>query len=140
MGAKCWKVKRKALEVIPEVAHWSVTNLDYTALQNLTATWFVDPPYSNAAGNRYRTAGIDYERLGWWCLNRKGQTIVCEGYGAEWLDFERFSHQRVSIRSKYQKANAQEVVWTNDTQSRTHEPDVTDLQVVDGHENTVSEP
>lgn len=113
MGAKCWKVKRKLREVIPEVAHWKITNHDYKDLINVEATWFIDPPYSNAAGGRYRTAGLDYEHLGWWCLNRKGQVVVCENRGANWLDFSPIKHPRVSIRSRYQKADAQEVVWVN---------------------------
>ncbi len=113
MGAKCWKVKRKLREVIPEVANWKITNLDYKDMFNVDATWFVDPPYSNAAGSRYRTSGLDYEALGWWCLGRKGQTIVCENAGATWLDFQPFEHSRVSIRSRYQRADAREVLWTN---------------------------
>jgi hypothetical protein len=113
MGAKCWKVKRKLREVIPEVSHWKITNQSYEDLINVDATWFVDPPYSNAAGSRYRTAGVDYDQLGWWCLNRKGQVIVCENAGATWLDFQPMTHSRVSIRSRYQKADAKEVMWTS---------------------------
>lgn len=119
MGAKCWKVRRKLLEVIPEVANWEITNVDYRDLANVEATWFVDPPYSNAAGTRYRTANLDYQQLGWWCLNRKGQVIVCENYGADWLEFERFNHDRVSIRSRYQRANAQEVMWHRSSSEST---------------------
>jgi site-specific DNA-adenine methylase len=115
MGAKCWKVRRKALEVIPEVSHWQVTNYDYRNLHNVEATWFVDPPYSNAAGSRYRTSAIDYEHLGWWCLNRRGQVIVCENAGADWMEFQPMEHPRVSIRSRYQKADAREVLWTTTT-------------------------
>lgn len=112
MGAKCWKVKRKLAEVIPEVKHWGVTNYSYDDLINIKATWFVDPPYSNVAGSRYRTGmGLDYEHLGWWCLNRKGQTIVAENVGATWGDFVPMQHHRISIRSRYQRANAQEAVW-----------------------------
>lgn len=113
MGAKCWKVKRKLREVIPEVANWKITNESYKDLFNVEATWFVDPPYSNSAGNRYRTNDVDYAELGWWCLNRKGQVIVCENLGATWLDFQPIEHPRVSIRSRYQKADAKEVMWTN---------------------------
>lgn len=113
MGAKCWKVKRKLREVIPEVKNWKITNIDYKDLMNVDATWFVDPPYSNAAGSRYRTNDVDYEQLGWWCLNRRGLTIVCENEGASWLPFQPLDHPRVSIRSRYQKANAREVMWTN---------------------------
>lgn len=119
MGAKCWKVKRKLLEVIPEVADWRITNIDYTDMANVSATWFVDPPYSNAAGARYRTSGVDYEQLGWWCLNRKGQVIVAENEGATWLDFQPFNHPRVQIRSRYQKSAAKEVMWTNSPSNET---------------------
>lgn len=111
MGAKCWKVKRKLREVIPEVANWKITNHSYEELDDVEATWFVDPPYSNKAGARYRTSNINYNQLGEWCQERAGQVIVCEGYGANWLPFEPFQHSRVSIRSRYQRANAQEVVY-----------------------------
>ena len=113
MGAKCWKVRRKLLEVIPEVANWKITNVPYSDLANITATWFVDPPYSNSAGLRYRLGSdlIDYAHLGWWCLNRKGQAIVCEGEGATWLPFRKFDHGRVQIRSRYQKSDSKEVMW-----------------------------
>lgn len=111
MGAKCWKVKRKLREVIPEVAHWRITNVSYEDLANIPATWFIDPPYKNPAGARYRTSDIDYDNLGWWVLGRKGDVICCENYGANWLPFEPFEHGHVSIRSRYQKANAKEVMY-----------------------------
>jgi hypothetical protein len=138
MGAKCWKVKRKLREVIPEVCDWRVTQWGYgdvnrqlrlTDLMNLgdgavipeanspmTATWFIDPPYANEAGKRYRQGGLDYATLSTYCKTRKGQVIVCENYGADWLPFERFNHQRTSIRSRYQKANAQEVMYYKESQ------------------------
>lgn len=117
MGARCWKVKRKLLEVIPEVSEWKITNVDYRQLANVPATWFIDPPYSNSAGKRYRVGSdlIDYEELGWWCLNRRGLKIVCEGAGAEWLPFQSFDHPRVQIRSRYQKSNAKEIVWIHES-------------------------
>lgn len=110
MGAKCWKVKQKSLEIIPEVKTWKITNLDYKDMMNLTATWFIDPPYSNPAGTRYRQSGIDYMHLGWWALNRKGQRIICENEGADWIDFTPLNHGQLSIKSHYQKANAKEVM------------------------------
>lgn len=121
MGAKCWKVKRKLREVIPEVSGWQVTQYPYEALvsplvwKDLTldslATWFIDPPYNNVAGNRYRQGGLDYAKLAAYCHNRKGQVIVCENYGADWLPFIKLDHPRVSIRSRYQKADASEAIW-----------------------------
>ena len=117
MGAKCWKVKRKTLTVIPEVTNWKITSVDWSDLANVTATWFVDPPYNNAAGAQYKlgATAINYDHLGWWCLNRKGQVIVCENAGADWLDFAELQHPRVSIRSRYQRANAQEVMFHRDS-------------------------
>lgn len=111
MGAKCWKVKRKLLEVIPEVVDWHITNLNYTDMQNVYATWFIDPPYNNPAGKRYRQSNINYAELAAYCQSRRGQTIVCENAGATWLPFTPMKHNRVSIRSRYQKADAKEVVW-----------------------------
>lgn len=112
MGAKCWKVKRKLLEVIPEVSEWKITNVDYKQLANVEATWFIDPPYIGA-GKVYRMGSdlINYEELGWWVLGRRGMSITCENYPADWLPFEKMEHPRVSIRSRYQKANAPEAVY-----------------------------
>lgn len=126
MGAKCWKVRRKLLEVIPEVRGWQITNLSYRDLHNVEATWFVDPPYNNPAGRRYRTADIDYEHLGWWVLNRRGLVLVCENDGAGWGDFKPLDHPRVSIRSRYQKANAREALWiiNNEKAKVSAEPDI----------------
>ena len=31
---------------------------------------------------------MDYEELGQWCLDRKGEIIVCENSKADWLDFK----------------------------------------------------
>ena len=116
MGAKCWKVRRKLEHVIPAVANWKVTNVDYQQLPDVEATWFIDPPYQNPAGARYRQSAIDYTALAAWCRSRRGQVIVCENAGANWLDFQPMAHPRVSIRSLYQKADAREVIWTNDPQ------------------------
>lgn len=115
MGQKCWpRTKGKLLEIIPEISHWRFTRRDYGELSNIEATWFIDPPYANPAGQRYRTGnGLNYSSLGQWCKSRNGQSIVCENSGADWLPFESLGdHRRVSIRSRYQKANAKEVIWT----------------------------
>lgn len=115
IGAKCWpRLKRKLEWVIPHVKDFKITNLDYLALPDIEATWFVDPPYDNEAGRRYRTSGgIDYQVLAEWCKSRKGQVIVCEGESANWLPFRPLM-ERQGIRSRYQKSRAMELVWTND--------------------------
>lgn len=142
MGAKCWKVRRKLLEVIPEVANWKITNVPYQDLANTEATWFVDPPYSNAAGSRYRLGSdlIDYSQLGSWCRDRRGQTIVCENEGATWLPFEKFDHARVQIRSRYQKSDSKEVMWINSKSESSVPVESGDTAgSIDGQENSSSE-
>jgi len=94
----------------PRVAHWRITQCDYRDLPNLEATWFMDPPYNNAAGQRYRHHGIDYAELAEWCRSRRGQVIVCEQVGATWLPFEDLA-PRQGVRSRYQKSETREVVW-----------------------------
>jgi hypothetical protein len=57
----------------------------------MMATWFVDPPYQRA-GKEYIHAGdaLDFPALGVWCRQRRGQALVCENVGADWLPFEPF--------------------------------------------------
>lgn len=116
MGEKCWpRTRRKFLEIIPQISHWRFTRRDYSQISRSTvATWFIDPPYSNSAGSRYRVGDrLDYRRLADYSRGVAGLVIVCENLGADWLPFRPFDHKRVSIRSRYQKADAKEVMWTN---------------------------
>lgn len=73
-------------DILPRIKHWKIIHGDYTDAPDICATWFVDPPYVNG-GQYYRFSNIDYNFLSSWCLNRKGQLIVCEGKGANWLPF-----------------------------------------------------
>lgn len=93
-GAQAWKTFRQRLTFwIPRIAHWKITSVDYRKLPNETATWFIDPPYNNAAGRTYAkgASAIDFTRLAKWCQSRKGQVIVCENVGADWLPFRRLT-------------------------------------------------
>ena len=51
---------------------------------------------------------IDYPSLGNWCMERKGQVIVCEQEGADWLPFEVLRETTNSQDKKYK-----EMIWTN---------------------------
>ena len=68
--------------------HWSATVDDYRNIPNIEATWFIDPPYKDM-GKHYPKGSdqIDYEDLADWCRSRRGQVIVCENAGADWMDF-----------------------------------------------------
>lgn len=93
----------------PQIKHWTVHNGQYSDFGGFTATWFIDPPYNNAAGLRYQHQFRDYPGLSKWCLERRGQIIVCENSGADWLPFRFFrkQHQGLHVRTKQD-----EVIWT----------------------------
>jgi len=116
-GAKSWpRILPKMRHWLPKISHWRFMQLDYTVIPNMEATWFIDPPYNNIAGQRYRTHVANYPQLGEWCKNRWGQVIVCENYGAGWLPFEPLT-QRRGVVSSYQKSRAMEAVYVQNQDS-----------------------
>ena len=72
-----------------KVRHWEIVNGDYSCIDNITATWYIDPPYQYG-GQYYRmnNSKIDYKLLGDWARSRAGQIIVCENTKADWMEFE----------------------------------------------------
>jgi site-specific DNA-adenine methylase len=111
-GSFCaWNEKNKKIliENIEKVRHWKILNDNYKNLENIEATWFIDPPYFGNGGKYYRHGNkkIDYSELSEWCKSRKGQVIVCENSEANWLDFKPL------INIKGQKHKTTEVIWTN---------------------------
>lgn len=116
MGAKCWpRVRRKLEWARSKCAYWTILQEPYYALPNVEAAWFIDPPYQGEAGQRYRhgSQNIDFQHLAEWCLSRRGQVIVAEGEGAEWLPFQPLIN-RTGIKSRYQTSSRKELIWTND--------------------------
>lgn len=98
---------RRVAHMIPLVQHWTVIEGDYTDAPDVEATWFVDPPYQQLRRG-YAERDIDYPALGRWCRQRRGQVIVCEQEGADWLPFQPHRlHRSTNGRSKV------EVVWKN---------------------------
>lgn len=108
------RLKRKLHRFLGKLSHWQLSSVDYTLLDNVEATWFIDPPYI-VGGEGYVHNDIDYHDLGRWCKSRKGQVIVCENGNADWLDFKP-----LTLSQGFSNANRkQEVIWTNQT---SHEP------------------
>ena len=109
-------VRERIARQLPLIADWSIIEGDYTDVPDVEATWFIDPPYNNEAGRRYRfgSKGIDYAELGEWCRSRRGQVIVCEQVGAEWLPFEPVSFS-VKAARKGGCHYSPEAIWTADT-------------------------
>lgn len=102
----CDSVKHRIARQVQYIRHWKVFNKSYECIDNEMATWFIDPPYNNKAGQVYTYNTIDYPKLADWCKDRTGQVIVCEQEGADWLPFESF---RLNMSNK--STNYTEVLW-----------------------------
>lgn len=108
--------KRRALAGLADtIKHWKAFCIGYEALPNRAATWFIDAPYFGVIGSHYlhNSAGIDYDHLGNWSHSRRGQVIVCEGPGADWLPF-RSHHDHVSAPTAdvVGRRRTMEMIWT----------------------------
>ena len=110
------KVRERIASQVVQIRHWRVIEGDYTSAPNVEATWFVDPPYNNAAGAHYIHGphAIDFAALGAWCRTRRGQIIVCENEGADWLPFRFFGQFQGGITGAGVSSGSREVIWTND--------------------------
>lgn len=107
------RLKVKMRHLLP-LHGWSIVMGDYRDLPNKEVTWFVDPPYNNDAGLRYRYGPSsigDYDELARWCRSRKGQVIVCENVGASWLPFRVLTDRRMGVKSRYQHSAIGEAFW-----------------------------
>lgn len=80
-------LRERVATQVQYIRHWRVIEGDYTLAPDTAATWFIDPPYNNAAGRHYPHHRIDYAALAVWAKARDGQLIVCENAGADWLPF-----------------------------------------------------
>jgi hypothetical protein len=109
------KIRRRIAQQLPYIKQWQIVKGNYTFLENMEATWFIDPPYQHH-GSMYPfgSKGFDYTKLAEWCRSRLGQVIVCEGEGANWLPFIPFKDGKRSTGAKAGKGPA-EVIWVQDT-------------------------
>lgn len=114
--ARVWRQMRRVLITDHEWARRSVgVSLgSFADAPDVEATWFVDPPYQVYAGTKrggYRIGAdrLDFGQLAEWVRTRRGQVVVCEQAGADWLPFSPLR----SVRSA-SNARSTEVVWFND--------------------------
>jgi len=91
-----------------KIRHWEIRSGSYEDIENENASWFIDPPYVKG-GDRYKYSNkhIDFSQLADWCKSRKGQAIVCETLGADWLDFKRMTTHHT------RRGPQHEVIWSN---------------------------
>jgi site-specific DNA-adenine methylase len=88
----CSGIRDRIARQVNQIRHWRVFNKSYPGIGNAHATWYIDPPYQ-VAGSCYKFGSklLDYQHLGEWCQSRRGQVIVCENTGADWLPFEHLA-------------------------------------------------
>jgi len=101
--------KNNIIRDLHKIKHWQIKCGCYAELENIEATWFIDPPYQ-FGGEYYRISNknINYKILSNWCQERKGQIIVCENTKADWLPFEQLK----KIQGMAQ-TNTIEAIYTN---------------------------
>ena len=91
-----------------KVKHWKIKQQSFDELENIEATWFVDPPYQ-FGGNEYKHSNknIDFTELANWCRSRDGQTIVCENTKADWMEFKPMIKMQGMVHA------TTEAIWSN---------------------------
>lgn len=108
------RIKERVASQVDSIRHWRIICGTYEDADDEAATWFVDPPYSNAAGRRYPRHELDYAELGQWVRTRRGQVIACEQSGATWLPFVHLHAAKATSGSRRSSRYSAEAVWTND--------------------------
>lgn len=103
--------KERIASQLGRIRHWKIIEGEYRWAPDVKATWFIDPPYSNRAGDHYVYRNLDYVQLAAWCASRQGQTIVCENEGASWLPFRPFARLKAGVNG----SGSREAIWTNTT-------------------------
>jgi hypothetical protein len=105
-------------ENVQRIRHWHVVCAEYWQLPDFEATWFCDPPYQNVPPAYRRDIDCNtmhYGHLATWAQSRKGQVIVCEQEGADWLPFRPFRNLKAGTAGARGKSRPDVgVVWTND--------------------------
>jgi hypothetical protein len=107
-----WRSRRRLASQVSKIRHWQIIEGDYRNSPDKCATWHIDPPYANNAGQRYPHQPDSFEDLGDWCRTRKGLVMVCENAGADWLPFRHLASIK-SQEGRFGKARSHEVIWTN---------------------------
>jgi hypothetical protein len=105
-------IRARIASQLGAIRHWRITEGSWSELETPEATWFVDPPYNNRVGRRYRYHVFNYSALGTWCRSLPGQVIVCEQQGATWLPFRTFRAIK-STEGRLRENRSAEVLWTN---------------------------
>jgi len=107
--AKYWIENRNVIaKNLYKIRHWTIKEGSYEEIENIEATWFIDPPYQ-FGGEHYKESSknLDFIKLADWCKNRNGQAIVCENSKADWLKFMPIKQMQGSVHK------TTESFWSN---------------------------
>ncbi len=135
--ATFWGVATRARVAaqVEHISHWKIycCSYDEAPVQDRKATWFVDPPYIGKVGSYYKygSGKLDYAQLSEWCRSRRGQVIVCENEGADWLPFRVLADdvQRNNMATRPKRA---EMIWANERWEPRHDDDSAQLEMFGG--------
>lgn len=124
------RIRERIATQVDAIKHWKAFEQSYeqsyNAAPDRSATWFIDPPYNNPSGQIYKYANINYEALGMWCRERRGQVIVCEQVGATWLPFKPFRDTRAMEGYKGKKESHEAWYFQQDHEAWYAQWDATD--------------
>jgi site-specific DNA-adenine methylase len=108
------RVRETIASQVDRIRHWRAYNCSYESIGAHVrgpATWFVDPPYQKQGEHYHHGAdALDFAALGRWCQGRRGQVVVCENDGADWLPFEPLR----AVKTTRRTGRSAEIVWTRD--------------------------
>ncbi len=110
-GKFCTSKVRADRVLYAQAAGWTFQQASYDFAPDIEATWFIDPPYQRQS--RYRHNQVDYVHLAEWVRTRRGQVIVCESEGADWLPFKPHLTRARAPTSRPTSKLRNEVIWTN---------------------------
>lgn len=100
---KVWGLpaRSRIAKQVGAIRGWESHCADYKSCPDVSADWFIDPPYT-VAGKHYPFPGINYEELAEFCRGRKGRVTVCENAGADWLPFRPLVSARAMLRPSHE--------------------------------------
>lgn len=103
------EIRDRIASQVSAIRHWTIVHGSWTDVLQDEATYYIDPPYQRA-GRHYRESAIDYPALGAWCRGLRGQVIVCEEEGADWLPFKPFLRAKAN-QSRHGGKVCREAIW-----------------------------
>jgi hypothetical protein len=115
----CARIRSRVADSVGAIKHWTLIEGDYSDAPDVEATWFIDPPYQGAG--RFYTHGsgaIDFSALSRWSRTRRGQVMVCENVGADWMPFRPFRVGHAATRGSVAR-NTHEAIWSNEPDRQT---------------------